>query len=61
MSSVSKVAALLSSWVLFFSLSIPPVWSQTDDRAKLVEGSQNEGKLLWYTSTNVTERFIILD
>jgi hypothetical protein len=61
MSSVSKVAALLSSWVLFFSLSIPSLWSQTDDRAKLVEGSQNEGKLLWYTSTNVTERFIILD
>jgi len=61
MSSVSKVAALLSSWALFFSLSTLSVWSQTDDRAKLVEGAKKEGKLIWYTSTNVTESKPLLD
>lgn len=61
MSSVSKVAALLSSWALCFSLSTVSVWSQTDDRAKLVEGAKKEGKLIWYTSTNVTESKPLLD
>lgn len=61
MSSVSKVAALLSSWALCFSLSTVSVWSQTDDRAKMVESAKKEGKLIWYTSTNVTESKPLLD
>ena len=61
MSSVSKVAALLSFWALFFSFNTLSVWGQTDDRAKLVEGAKKEGKLIWYTSTNVTESKPLLD
>ncbi|HET7008593.1 MAG TPA: extracellular solute-binding protein [Candidatus Binatia bacterium] len=36
-------------------------WSQTDERAKLVEAAKKEGKLVWYTSTNVTESKPLLD
>ena len=36
-------------------------WSQTDERAKLVETAKKEGKLVWYTSTNVTESKPLLD
>ncbi len=36
-------------------------WSQTDERAKLVEAARKEGKLVWYTSTNVTESKPLLD
>ena len=36
-------------------------WSQTDERAKLVEAAKKEGKLVWYTSPNVTESKPLLD
>jgi iron(III) transport system substrate-binding protein len=34
---------------------------QTDDRAKQVEAAKKEGKLIWYTSANVTESKPLLD
>jgi iron(III) transport system substrate-binding protein len=37
------------------------VYGQTDDRAKQIEAAKKEGKLLWYTSTNVTESKPLLD
>jgi len=61
MSSVSIVTALVSSWIFFFSLGTLPVWGQTAERAKLIEGAKKEGKLAWYTSTNVTESKPLLD
>jgi len=61
MSSVPRIAALLSSWAFFFSLSTLSVWGQTDEQARLVEGAKKEGKLIWYTSTNVTESKPLLD
>ena len=36
-------------------------WGQADENAKLVEGAKKEGKLVWYTSTNVTEAKPLLD
>ena len=36
-------------------------WSQSDDRNKLIEAAKKEGKLVWYTSTNVTESKPLLD
>lgn len=38
-----------------------PAWSQTDERAKLIEAAKKEGKLVWFTSTNVTESKPLLD
>ncbi|HXG52554.1 MAG TPA: extracellular solute-binding protein [candidate division Zixibacteria bacterium] len=32
-----------------------PGWGQTEDRVKLIEGARKEGKVVWYTSTNITE------
>ena len=43
------------------SLTADFAWSQTDERAKLVEAAKKEGKLVWYTSTNVTESKPLLD
>ena len=37
------------------------VHGQSDDRAKQIEAAKKEGKLLWYTSTNVTESKPLLD
>src|SRR5262249_3183858 len=37
-----------------FLSPINRAWSQ-DDRAKQIEAAKKEGKLVWYTSTNVTE------
>jgi len=34
---------------------------QSDERAKLIEAAKKEGKLIWYTSTNVTESKPLLD
>ena len=45
--------------VLLLAASV--AWGQTDDRAKLVEAAKKEGKLVWYTSTNVTESKPLLD
>ena len=36
-------------------------WSQSDERTKLVEAAKKEGKLDWYTSTNITESKPLLD
>lgn len=36
-------------------------WSQFDERAALIEGAKKEGRLIWYTSTNVTESKPLLD
>jgi iron(III) transport system substrate-binding protein len=53
---------VVSSWcAIFIPLSLAPAWSQSDDRAKLIEGARKEGKLVWYTSTNVTESKPLLD
>ncbi len=40
---------------LIFCVSAQSVWGQADENAKLVEGAKKESKLVWYTSTNVTE------
>jgi len=61
MSSTSTITALVSSWMFFFSLGMLPVWGQTEEQTKLVEGAKKEGKLIWYTSTNVTESKPLLD
>jgi iron(III) transport system substrate-binding protein len=53
---------VVSSWcAIFIPVSLAPAWSQSDDRAKLIEGARKEGKLVWYTSTNVTESKPLLD
>jgi len=41
--------------------SAQSAWGQADENAKLVEGAKKEGKLVWYTSTNVTESKPLLD
>jgi iron(III) transport system substrate-binding protein len=46
--------------ILAFCIS-PNAWGQTDDRAKQVEAAKKEGKLIWYTSANVTESKPLLD
>ncbi len=48
-------------FVAMFLCAIDGAWGQTDDRAKLIEAVKKEGKLLWYTSTNVTESKPLLD
>ena len=36
-------------------------WGQGDERARLVQAAKKEGKLIWYTSTNLTESKPLLD
>jgi iron(III) transport system substrate-binding protein len=36
-------------------------WGQSDDRSKIIEAAKKEGRLVWYTSTNVTESKPLLD
>ena len=48
-------SGLLSVAAMLYLSPAPFAWGQSDERAKLVEGAKKEGKLLWYTSTNVTE------
>ena len=55
MNSVLTTLVSLSLWIIVFSMGALSAWGQTDERAKLVEGAKKEGKLVWYTSTNVTE------
>src|SRR6266550_4820658 len=61
MSSVLTTLVSLSLWIIVFSMGALSAWGQTDERAKLVEGAKKEGKLVWYTSTNVTESKPLLD
>ena len=49
----------LAAIVLLLTGSL--AWSQSDDRSKLIEAAKKEGKLVWYTSTNVTESKPLLD
>jgi iron(III) transport system substrate-binding protein len=46
---------------IFFSLGGQPAWGQSDEKAKLIDAAKKEGKLVWYTSTNVTESKPLLD
>lgn len=55
----NKLKIFLSAAFLLVQASV--TWSQTDDRAKQIEAAKKEGKLLWYTSTNVTESKPLLD
>jgi iron(III) transport system substrate-binding protein len=61
MTSVLTTMVLLGLGAIVFSLDATAVWGQIDDKAKLVEGAKKEGKLVWYTSTNVTESKPLLD
>ena len=54
MMSFSRFPAILIFRAILL-ISVAPVFSQTEDKAKLIEGAKKEDKLIWYTSTNVTE------
>ena len=44
-----------------FLWAMDSAWGQSDDRAKQIEAAKKEGKLVWYTSTSVTESKPLLD
>ena len=54
-----SIAAQIALWTLFLVSGI--AMAQSDDRAKMVEAAKKEGKLVWYTSTNITESKPLLD
>ena len=58
--SFSKETAFLIL-VLFGVLSSDIAWSQADPKAAFVEGAKKEGRLVWFTSTNLTESKPLLD
>jgi iron(III) transport system substrate-binding protein len=47
--------------LLFFFVTGQLAWAQNDDRTKMIEAAKKEGKLIWYTSTNITESKPLLD
>ena len=61
MSSVLTTSVSLSLWIMTLAIGVVSAWGQADEKAKLVEGAKKEGKLIWYTSTNVTESKPLLD
>ena len=61
MSSVLTTLVSLSLWIMTLAIGVVSAWGQADEKAKLVEGAKKEGKLIWYTSTNVTESKPLLD
>src|SRR2546426_10128094 len=61
MSSVFARLVCVGLWAIFSFLGGQPAWGQIDERTKLIEGAKKEGKLVWYTSTNVTESKPLLD
>lgn len=61
MSSVLTALVSLSLGLVFLSMGAPSAWGQADEKAKLIEGAKKEGKLVWYTSTNLTESKPLLD
>src|SRR6266498_2495562 len=61
MSSVFARLVCVGFWAIFFSFSGQPAWGQSDEKAKLIDAAKKEGKLVWYTSTNVTESKPLLD
>ena len=54
-----KNAVNLSVWLLAMGGQI--AWAQSDDRTKMIEAAKKEGRLVWYTSTNLTESKPLLD
>ena len=50
----AKHRVTVAMLIAFFLFPINRAWSQ-DDRAKQIEAARKEGKLVWYTSTNLTE------
>jgi len=48
-------------FALMFLGAIDGAWGQSDDRAKQIEAAKKEGKIRWYTSTNLTESKPLLD
>lgn len=50
----------LVAFAVFLS-ALQLAWGQADDKAKQIEAAKKEGKLIWYTSTNVTESKPLLD
>src|SRR5688572_1542429 len=61
MGSVFTTLVSLGLSAILLSIGMPAAWGQADEKAKLVEGAKKEGKLVWYTSTNVTESKPLLD
>ena len=61
MSSVVTILVSVSLWAAMFLSFGGSAWGQADEKAKLLEGAKKEGKLVWYTSTNVTESKPLLD
>jgi hypothetical protein len=61
MSSVFARLVCVGLWAIFSFLGGQPAWGQIDERTKLIEAAKKEGKLVWYTSTNVTESKPLLD
>src|SRR5438046_10547576 len=55
---MDKISALFLA--VFFLCATDRAWSQ-DDRGKQIEAAKKEGKLVWYTSANVTESKPLLD
>jgi iron(III) transport system substrate-binding protein len=58
---MNRVFNALVLCAIVFCVSAQSAWGQADENAKLVEGAKKEGKLVWYTSTNVTESKPLLD
>src|SRR5262245_46868398 len=59
MAGTFRNAAIFSLGLLIFAGQV--AWGQGDERTKLVEAAKTEGKLIWYTSTNLTESKPLLD
>ena len=57
--SIVKNAVKLSVW--FIAMGGQFAWAQGDDRTKMIEAAKKEGRLVWYTSTNLTESKPLLD
>src|SRR4249919_1935963 len=56
-----KYRVICAIFLAVFFLSPINRASSQDDRAKQIEAAKKEGKLVWYTSTNVTESKPLLD
>ena len=61
MSSILSALVSVSVWAAVLSIGATSAWGQADEKAKLGEGAKKEGKVVWYTSTNVTESKPLLD
>ncbi len=57
--SIARKSLQLALLVFFVTGQL--AWAQNDDRTKMVEAAKKEGKLIWYTSTNITESKPLLD